>query len=154
MVRKVEDCCGPFIIFLWGELGPHLTECRLGRGLPPYGIVIHPAVWSQQTSAVRPSWRAQRLKISNVKNSRWWRAPSGKNRKIAISPQQFDQSPQNSAQWRSFAFFAVTTKAIYRPKLKQSCRNWATRLLAVPIGWRTSRDCWTPFWFQISESSF
>jgi len=24
--------CGPF----WGELGPHLTQCYLGRGLPPY----------------------------------------------------------------------------------------------------------------------
>jgi len=23
----------------WGrELGPHLTECRLGRGLPPYQV--------------------------------------------------------------------------------------------------------------------
>jgi len=22
--------------FLWGELGPHLTQCRLGRGLPQY----------------------------------------------------------------------------------------------------------------------
>ena len=25
--------------FLWGELGPHLTQCRLHRGLPPYQVV-------------------------------------------------------------------------------------------------------------------
>jgi len=29
---------------LLGELGPHLTQCGLGRG-----ILIHPAVWPQQT---------------------------------------------------------------------------------------------------------
>jgi len=33
--------------FLGGEeLGLHLTQCRLGRGLPPYQMaVIHPTVW-------------------------------------------------------------------------------------------------------------
>ena len=33
--------------------GPHLTQCGLGRDLPPYqsGILIHPAVWPQQTWA-------------------------------------------------------------------------------------------------------
>jgi len=40
---------------LWGELGPHLTQCGLGRGLPPYSvpsaILIHPLVWPQQTWA-------------------------------------------------------------------------------------------------------
>ena len=25
--------------FLWGELGPHLTQCRLVGGLPPYQVV-------------------------------------------------------------------------------------------------------------------
>jgi len=25
--------------FPWGELGPHLTQCRLGRHLPPYHVV-------------------------------------------------------------------------------------------------------------------
>jgi len=33
-----------------GELGPHLTQCRVGRGLPtsvPSDILIHPAVWPQ-----------------------------------------------------------------------------------------------------------
>jgi len=24
---------------LWGELGLHLTQCGLGRGLPPYQVV-------------------------------------------------------------------------------------------------------------------
>jgi len=35
------------------ELGPHLTQCGLGRGQPQYqlGILIHPAVWPQQTWA-------------------------------------------------------------------------------------------------------
>jgi len=31
-----------------GERGPHLTQCRLGRGLLS-GILIYPAVWPQQT---------------------------------------------------------------------------------------------------------
>ena len=30
--------------FLWGELGPHLTQCRLGWSLPPYQVVS----WSIQ----------------------------------------------------------------------------------------------------------
>jgi len=37
-----------------GKLGPHLTQCGLGRGRStsvPSGIVIHPAVWPQQTWA-------------------------------------------------------------------------------------------------------
>jgi len=37
---------------LWGRgLGPHLTLCRLLRDLSPLpsGILIHPAVWPQQT---------------------------------------------------------------------------------------------------------
>jgi len=33
MGRKVEGCA-PFR----GELGPYLTQCRLGRGLPPYQV--------------------------------------------------------------------------------------------------------------------
>jgi len=37
------------------KLGPHLTQCRVGRGLPPHqvasGIVIDPAVWPQPTWA-------------------------------------------------------------------------------------------------------
>ena len=36
-----------------GETSSYLTQCRLGRDLPPYqlpsGILIHPAVWPQQT---------------------------------------------------------------------------------------------------------
>jgi len=35
-----------------GKLGPHLTQCRLGRGLPLYRVIlIHPAIWPQQTWA-------------------------------------------------------------------------------------------------------
>jgi len=37
-----------------GELDPHLTQCGLGRSLPPCqlsSIFIHPAVWPQQTWA-------------------------------------------------------------------------------------------------------
>jgi len=30
MGRKVGDCCAPF----HGGLGPHVTQCQLGRGLP------------------------------------------------------------------------------------------------------------------------
>jgi len=37
------------VVPLWGELGPHLTQCCLGRGTSlPSGILIHPAVWPQQ----------------------------------------------------------------------------------------------------------
>jgi len=35
---------------LGGELGPHLTQCRLSRCVPS-GILINPAVWPQQTWA-------------------------------------------------------------------------------------------------------
>jgi len=35
MGRKVE---GGAAVPLWGELGPHLTQCRLGRGLPLYQV--------------------------------------------------------------------------------------------------------------------
>ena len=41
MDRKLGEGCAPF----WGrELGPHLTQCRLGQGLPPYQM----ASWSIQ----------------------------------------------------------------------------------------------------------
>ena len=41
-------CCAPFR----GGAGPHLTQCRLGQGLPLYKwYLIHPAVWPQQTWA-------------------------------------------------------------------------------------------------------
>ena len=35
-----------------GELGPHLTQCGLDRGLSsiPSGILIHPTVWPQYTN--------------------------------------------------------------------------------------------------------
>ena len=34
--------------FLGREVGPHVTQCRLGRGLCILnGILIHPAVWAQ-----------------------------------------------------------------------------------------------------------
>ena len=34
MGRKVGVLCP----FSWGQLGPHLTQCGLGRGLPPYQV--------------------------------------------------------------------------------------------------------------------
>jgi len=41
---KIGGCA-----LLGGELGPHLTQCRLGPGLylRTYGILIRPAVWPQ-----------------------------------------------------------------------------------------------------------
>jgi len=36
MGRKLEGCMCP--LFGSGELGPHLTQCRLGRNLPPYSV--------------------------------------------------------------------------------------------------------------------
>jgi len=35
------------------ELGPHLTQCGLGQGVPPSlpsGILIYPTVWPQYTN--------------------------------------------------------------------------------------------------------
>jgi len=36
MGQRVRGCCAPFL----GkeELGAHLTQCHLGRGLPPYQV--------------------------------------------------------------------------------------------------------------------
>jgi len=41
MCRKVGMAAVPLSV---GELGPHLTQCRLGRGVPPYQV----ASWSIQ----------------------------------------------------------------------------------------------------------
>jgi len=35
---------------LWGQLGPYLTQCRLGPTSVPSGILFHPAVWPQYTN--------------------------------------------------------------------------------------------------------
>jgi len=51
--RKVGELLCPF---QWGgELGSYLTQCRLGRGLPPYqqvpsGMFIYPTFWPQYTN--------------------------------------------------------------------------------------------------------
>jgi len=34
--KRVGGCCAPFAG--GGELGPHLTQCGQGRGLPPYQV--------------------------------------------------------------------------------------------------------------------
>jgi len=41
--RKLGGCCAPFLAGA-GELGPHLTQCGLGRGLPLYQVTS----WSIQ----------------------------------------------------------------------------------------------------------
>jgi len=42
MSREV-DCGGGGLLcpFPWGKMGPHLTECRLGRGIHPYQVARH-----------------------------------------------------------------------------------------------------------------
>jgi len=55
---------GVGVPFFSGHLGPHGTQSRLGRGLPPYhgvkyftpcsipsGVLVHPVVWPQWTLA-------------------------------------------------------------------------------------------------------
>ena len=45
---------GCYATFWGGALGPHLTQCRLGRSLPSYQVAsckIHPAIWPQQIRA-------------------------------------------------------------------------------------------------------
>jgi len=39
MGRKEGGCCAPFGGEGVGELGPNLTQCRLGLGLPQYQVV-------------------------------------------------------------------------------------------------------------------
>ena len=39
--KKWGGCCAPI---LWGQLGPHITQCHLSLGLPPYQV----ASWSIQ----------------------------------------------------------------------------------------------------------
>jgi len=48
MVREDGGCCAPV---RGGESGPHITQCSLGREVYciSVGILIHPAVWPQQT---------------------------------------------------------------------------------------------------------
>jgi len=52
---KIVVGCDPLLGGEGVELGPHLIQSCLGRGLPPYqvvsGILIHPAVWLQRTWA-------------------------------------------------------------------------------------------------------
>jgi len=53
MGRKLGGCA-PL-----GELGPYLTQCRPGPTCLPSGILIHPAVWPQQSRA--ENWGAMNL---------------------------------------------------------------------------------------------
>jgi len=55
MGRKLGGGCASFRD---GELGLHLTQCRLGRGLAPYQVAssIHRAVWPQYTRAKIVWW--------------------------------------------------------------------------------------------------
>ena len=49
MGRKLGEGCAPLGE---GHLGPHLTQCGQGRGLPPYHVASwYPAMWAQQTWA-------------------------------------------------------------------------------------------------------
>ena len=65
MGQKLGGCA------LLGELGPHLTQCVLGRGLPPDQL-IQPAVWPQQTWA--ENWRTVPLcggGVGSPSNTMW-----------------------------------------------------------------------------------
>jgi len=47
--RKVRAA----VLLSVGELGPHLTQCGLSRGLPPCQVsLIHPTVWLPQYTSV------------------------------------------------------------------------------------------------------
>jgi len=37
-IDMAENGGGLLCPFPWGELGPHLAQCRLNRGLPPYQV--------------------------------------------------------------------------------------------------------------------
>ena len=57
-------------LFRGGKLGPHHTQCRLGRGYTSVssGVLIHPAVWPQWTWADNwgvplPFWGEQLVSI-------------------------------------------------------------------------------------------
>jgi len=78
-----------------GELGPHLTQCRLGWGLPPYQV----ASWSIQPfrhnghgpkigGTAVPLWRARSLSNTAWPGLRPTSIPSGILIHRAIWPQQ------------------------------------------------------------------
>ena len=48
--RKMGDAA---VLLSVGELGPHLTQCRLGRGIPPYQV----ASWSIQPITIHQCYR-------------------------------------------------------------------------------------------------
>jgi len=58
MGRKLGGGCAS----LGDELGPHVTQCGLGRGLPPYKVDLDPSirlttiVWPKIGGAVPPFW--------------------------------------------------------------------------------------------------
>jgi len=56
MGRKV----GAAVHLSVGELGPHLTQCRLDRGLPS-GILIRPTVWPQFTNVTDRQERSRTI---------------------------------------------------------------------------------------------
>ena len=66
-------CCAPPLFSGGGELDPHLTQCRLDRGIPrsaASGILIHPAVRPQQTWAENwgvPLWGSRSNSVAAAK---------------------------------------------------------------------------------------
>ena len=62
MGQKFGGCCAPS--FFWGEgkLSHHVTQCRLGRGLPPYQVHLDPSSrlgtidMGRKLGAVPPFW--------------------------------------------------------------------------------------------------
>ena len=81
-------CCAHF---RGEELGPHLTECRLGPRSTsvPSGILIHPTVWPQHTNVTdRQTNRPKIGKIatfsSKIKSRRAHRTATMKTTTIAV----------------------------------------------------------------------
>jgi len=73
-----------------------------------------------------------------------WRRLYGTDKPACLSPPDEGTSLTWVIPWLS---------NLSKPYINKGCRIWATRLVVIPIGWRTPLDCWTPFWLQVSVLS-
>jgi len=90
---------GGLLYLFWGELGLHLTQCRLGEGLPPHQVPswsIQPCAHNRHGPKIEggggavPLWRGRAGSPSNTMWSgpRPTSVPSGILIHLAIWPQQ------------------------------------------------------------------
>ena len=82
--------------FSWGYLGPHRTQCRVGRGLPPYQVVSssmqpfgHNRHGPKTGEALPPFWRGRTGSPSNTMSL--WSKPTSLPSGILMHPASWPQ---------------------------------------------------------------